>query len=54
MSKEIDTVETFNAVFDITRTLENLADGIDRSTAASLMQERNPAKTMRFLYETVI
>lgn len=54
MSKEIDTVETFNTVFDITRKLEQLADNIDRSIAFELMQERNPAKIMRFLYEKVI
>ena len=54
MSKEIDTVETFNTVIDITRKLEQLADNIDRPSVAALMQERNPAKIMRFLYEKVI
>ena len=54
MSKEIDTVDTFNTVIDITRKLESLADKVDRPTIFSLMQERNPAKIMRYLYERVI
>jgi len=54
MSKEIDTVETFNTVIDITRKLESLADKIDRPTIFSLMQERNPAKSMRYLYEHLL
>jgi xylose isomerase len=54
MSKEIDTIETFNTVFDITRKLESLANKIDRPTIFSMMQERNPARTMRYLYEKII
>lgn len=54
MSKEIDTVETFDTVFDVTRKLEQLAYDIDRPTVMDLMKERNPAKVMRFLYEKVI
>ena len=54
MSKKIDMVETFNTVFDATRKLEQLAYDIDRPTILEMMKERNPAKTMRFLYEKVI
>jgi len=51
MSKEIDTVETFNTVTSVTRQLETLADKIDRKQMSTLMTERNPAKTLRYLYQ---
>ena len=54
MSKEIDTVETFNAVTYLTRKLEGLTGRIDRQHMAALMEERNPAKTMRYLYDCVV
>ena len=54
MSKEIDTVETFNTVTSVTRKLEALADKIDRQQMTELLQKRNPAKTLRWLYETVL
>ena len=51
MSKEIDTVETFNTVTSVTRQLEALADKIDRQQMSKLMAERNPAKTLHHLYQ---
>ncbi|HEY64403.1 MAG TPA: sugar phosphate isomerase/epimerase [Caldilineae bacterium] len=54
MSKEMDTVETFNTVTHLTRKLESLVDRLDRQQMAALMAERNPAKTLRYLYDTVL
>jgi len=54
MSKEIDTVETFNAVIHLTRRLEALADRIDRQEMAGIMSERNPVRALRYLYDTVL
>lgn len=53
MSKEIDTVETFNVVVHLTRKLENLADQVNRQKMSAMMSERNPAKTILYLYDTV-
>ncbi len=52
-SKEHDTVETFNAVMRQTRTLEALADRVDRSEMQALMEARNPAKTVTYLYSLI-
>ncbi len=54
MSKEIDTVETFDTVLAVTRKLESLAEKIDRRKMGKLLTERNPAQTLRYLYETVV
>jgi xylose isomerase len=54
MSKEIDTIETFNSVTYLTRKLEALTERIDRKKMAQMLDERNPAKTMRYLYDVVI
>ncbi|MBD3305974.1 TIM barrel protein [candidate division KSB3 bacterium] len=54
MSKEIDTVETFNTVTHITRQLEALTERIDRDQMSTLMTDRNPAKTLRYLYQTLL
>ena len=54
MSKEIDTIETFNSVTYLTRKLEALTERIDRGKMTQMFDERNPAKTMRYLYDTVI
>jgi len=54
MSKEIDTVETFNTVSGVTRRLEALADRIDRQEMARLMKQRNPAQTLGHLYRTLL
>jgi xylose isomerase len=54
MSKEIDTVETFNAVTRITRKLESLADRIDRDQMSAIMEGRNPVKALDYLYRTII
>jgi len=54
MSKEIDTLETFNTVTHLTRKLEALADRIDRQQMAAMMAERNPVRTLRYLYDTVL
>lgn len=54
MSKEIDTVETFRTVTTITRQFESLAEKIDRSQMQTLLTERNPAKTLQYLYQFFI
>jgi xylose isomerase len=53
MSKEIDTLETFNAVTDLTRKLEALAERIDRPKMTALTAERNPVRALRYLYDTL-
>jgi xylose isomerase len=54
MSKEFDTVETFNTVTHLTRKLEALADRIDRQQMATMMAERNPVRALRYLYDIVL
>ncbi len=54
MSKEIDTVETFKTVTAVTRKLEQIADGIDRKAIKPLMETRNPAKTLLYMYEKML
>jgi xylose isomerase len=48
--KEIDTVDTFKAVVMLTRKLEGLTDRINPEEIERLMKERNPAKTIPYLY----
>lgn len=48
--KEIDTLETFNAVMGLTRKLEALAGRIDPHKMAELQAQRNPARTIPYLY----
>jgi xylose isomerase len=54
MSKEIDTVETFSIVTRLTRKLEGLADRIDRQRMGTLLAERNPVKSLDYLYDAVL
>lgn len=54
MSKETDTVETFNTVTYLTRKLEALTDRIDRQHMAEMMSERNPNAALHYLYDTVL
>lgn len=54
MSKEIDTVETFNTVTAVTRKLEKIAASIDREAMKPLMETRNPAKTLLYMYEKML
>lgn len=53
-SKEIDTVETFNTVTALTRKLEAMAERIDRQQMANLLEQRNPARSLRYLYDHVL
>jgi xylose isomerase len=53
-SKEIDTVETFNTVTALTRRLEEIANRIDRREMNALLEQRNPARSLRYLYEQVL
>ncbi len=53
MTKEIDTVEHFNAVTSITRKMEGMADRIDRTKMSELMRERNPVKPIEYLFENL-
>ena len=54
MSKEIDTVETFNSATRLTRKLENLARKIDRKAMSEFLEERNPVKSIDYLYQTLL
>lgn len=53
LSKEVDTVEHFNLVTRLTRQLEGLTDRIDRDTMSELLRERNPVKSLGYMYEAV-
>lgn len=53
MSKEVDTVEHFNLVTKLTRKLEALTDRIDRTTILDLMRERNPNRSIEYLFDTL-
>jgi len=52
-SKEIDQVETFNAVMGLTRKLESITDRIDTCKIEHLLEERNPAKTIPYLFSLI-
>lgn len=54
MSKEFDTVETFNTVTYLTRRLESLADRIDPEQMGQILAVRDPNRALRYLYEHVI
>ena len=51
--KEIDTVETFNAVSVLTRKLEEITDRIDPKKMEALLAERNPSKTIPYLFTLI-
>jgi len=51
--KEIDTVETFNAVSILTRKLEEITDRIDPEKMDALLVERNPSKTIPYLFTLI-
>jgi hypothetical protein len=38
----------------MTRKLEALTEQLDREHMSALMAERNPVKSLRYLYETVL
>jgi xylose isomerase len=48
--KEIDTVDNFKAVVMLTRKLESITDRIERNEMESLLEDRNPSKTIPYLY----
>ncbi len=48
--KEIDTVETFTAAVEFTRTLAAYADRIDPERMRQLHAERNPVASMQYLF----
>jgi xylose isomerase len=48
--KEIDTVENFTAAMTLTRKLEAITDRIDPPTMERLLQGRNAAETVPYLY----
>jgi xylose isomerase len=54
MSKEIDSVQTFSTVTRLTRKMEKLARKIDRKTMSSLLADRNPVKSIGYLYDTLL
>ena len=48
--KEIDTVETFRSVVTMTRKLEAITDRIASEKMEQFLSERNPTKTLPYLY----
>jgi xylose isomerase len=52
-SKEIDQLETFNTVMAITRKLEEITDRLDVVKVEKLLAERNPAKSVQYLYSLI-
>jgi xylose isomerase len=54
MSKEMDTVETFKTVVEVTRKLESLTDRIDRDRMDDLLTDRDPSQTIRYLYRSLL
>lgn len=53
MSKEVDTLETFNIVMKMTRKLESITDRIDTEVMERLLKERNPAQSTLYLYSLI-
>jgi xylose isomerase len=53
-SKEIDTLETFNTVVNLTRRLEEMAGRIDHCEMEKLLEQRNPARSLSYLYGKVL
>jgi len=51
--KELDTVENFSAVMQLTRKLEEITDRIDAEKMEQLMAERNSARTIPYLYSLI-
>jgi xylose isomerase len=54
MSKESDTVATFNLATKLTRRLERLAERIDRTRMDAIMSARDPVQALDYLYEAVL
>ena len=48
--KEMDPVEFFTSAVRITRKLEALSERVDRQTMTRLREERNPGRTMDYLF----
>jgi xylose isomerase len=49
-AKEIDLKDNFDAAVMLTRKMEQLTDRIDKNRMAKLLEERNPSKTVPYLY----
>lgn len=52
-SKEVDQVETFTAAMSLTRKLESITSRVDVEKMEALLEERNPAKTIPYLYSLI-
>ena len=53
MPKEINTVDTFNTVIEITNKMFELAERLDQQKIEELLKDRNPAKTLPYLYSII-
>lgn len=51
--KEINTVETYNSVTSMTKKLMEIANRIDEEKIQELLIQRNPAKTIEYLYSLI-
>lgn len=49
-AKEIDTVDTFNSVVEVTKKLISISERLNPSIIDELLEKRNPAESMRYLY----
>jgi len=52
--KEINTVKNFEVVAMVTRKLMDVAYSLDSSKIEELLEQRNPAESMRYLYQNVL
>ena len=52
-AKEIDMIENFNATTEITRRLQALSAKLDSQKVDELLKTRNPAKSVRFMYDAI-
>jgi xylose isomerase len=50
LSKEVDQIENFNVVMSMTRKLEEITDRLDPEEVEKLFAERNPARSVHYLY----
>ena len=52
-TKELEPVEAFSTVVHLTRRIEALADRLSPQVLADLQATRNPARTLRYVYDAV-
>jgi xylose isomerase len=53
VSKEVDTVETYDLVIELTRRFEALADKFDPAVMDRALEKRNPVASTKLFYDTL-